>query len=165
MTFFTPWRLWFLLVVVALIVLYVVLQRRRTAYALRFTSPELLDSIAPRRPGFRRHVPAAVFLASLAVLVTAFAQPAKNTRVPRERATVMLAIDVSLSMQATDVAPTRLEAAKEAADRFISELPPKLNIGVVSFAGSASNLPLRSPMADAHGFTSTIRREHRCRNG
>ena len=140
MTFFTPWRLWFLLLVAALAVLYVVLQRRRTAYSLRFTSPELLDSIAPRRPGYRRHIPAAVFLASLAVLVAAFAQPAKDTRVPRERATVMLAIDVSLSMQATDVAPTRLEAAKEAADRFIEQLPPKLNVGVISFAGSASVL-------------------------
>jgi Ca-activated chloride channel family protein len=140
MTFLSAWRLWFLVAVAALAVLYVVLQRRRSAYTLRFTSPELLDSVAPRRPGFRRHLPAAVFLLSLGTLVTAFAQPARQLEVPRERATVIVAIDVSLSMEAADVDPNRLEAAKAAADRFIAELPPKLNVGVVSFAGTANVL-------------------------
>jgi Ca-activated chloride channel family protein len=140
MTFLSAWRLWFLVAVAALAVIYVLLQRRRKTYALRFTSPDLLDSIAPQRPGFRRHVPAAVFLLSLAVLVTGFAQPARQVRVPRERATVIVAIDVSLSMQAPDVDPNRLEAAQAAADRFIDELPPTLNVGVVSFAGSAAVL-------------------------
>jgi Ca-activated chloride channel homolog len=138
MTFLSAWRLWILVVVAGLVVLYVVMQRRRTAYSLRFTSPELLDSVAPRRPGFRRHLPAAVFLGSLATLVMAFAQPARQMQVPRERATVIIAIDVSLSMEAADVEPTRFEAAKAAADRFIADLPPKLNVGVVSFAGTAS---------------------------
>ncbi len=140
MTFLSAWRLWFLIGVVALAGLYVVLQRRRTSYALRFTAPELLDLVAPSRPGFRRHVPAAVFLVSLATLVTGFAQPARVMKVPRERATVIVAIDVSLSMEAADVSPNRLEAAKAAADSFIEQLPPKLNVGVVSFAGTANVL-------------------------
>jgi Ca-activated chloride channel family protein len=139
-TFLVAWRLWLLLVVAAMIAAYVLFQRRRAVYALRFSSAELLDSIAPRRPGVRRYVPAALFLLALVVLVMAFARPARDTRVPRERATVIIAIDVSLSMQATDVEPSRLEAAQAAADRFIDELPPTLNVGVLSFAGTAAVL-------------------------
>jgi Ca-activated chloride channel family protein len=140
MTFLTAWRLWFLVAVGALTIVFALSQRRRAAYALRFSSAELLDSVAPRRPGWRRYVPAAVFLLSLSVLVLAFARPARAVRVPRERATVIIAIDVSLSMQATDVEPNRLEAAQAAADRFVVELPPTLNVGVLSFAGTAAVL-------------------------
>ena len=140
MTFITPWRLWFLLAVAVIAVVYILLQRRRRTYALRFSSSELLASVAPSSPGFRRHIPAGVFLLALAVLVTALAQPARIVLVPRERATVVVAIDVSLSMQATDVAPDRLSAAQQAATRFIEELPPTLNVGLVSFAGTASVL-------------------------
>lgn len=140
MTFLSAWRLWFLLLVAALAVVYVLLQRQRKAYALRFSAGDLFDSIAPDRPGVRRYVPAAAFLVSLTVLITGFAQPARSVRVPRERATVIVAIDVSLSMQAPDVEPNRLEAAQAAADRFIDELPPTLNVGVVSFAGTAAVL-------------------------
>ncbi len=139
-TLLSPLRLWLLVAVVAIAVLYVVLQRRRRTYALRFSSSELFDSVAPRRPGFRRHVPAGVFLLALTTLVVAVAQPARQIRVPRERATVIVAIDVSLSMQAEDVDPDRLRAAQAAANRFIEELPPTLNVGVVSFAGTASVL-------------------------
>lgn len=140
MSFLSPERLWLLGLVVALIGVYVLIQRRRKVYSLRFASPELFDSLAPEGPGFRRHVPPIVFLAALAVLVAAFAQPARQVRVPRERATVIVAIDVSLSMQADDVEPDRLSAAQVAANRFIDELPPSLNVGIVSFAGSASVL-------------------------
>jgi Ca-activated chloride channel family protein len=139
-TFLSAWRLWFLVAVVGLAVLYVVLQRRRRAYALRFASSELFDSVAPERPGVRRHLPPAVFLLALITLVMAVAQPARRQEVPRERATVIVAIDVSLSMQATDVEPDRLAAAQEAASRFIDELPPTLNVGIVSFAGTATVL-------------------------
>ncbi len=140
MTLLTPWRLVFLAGVVLLALMYLFLQRRRRTYALRFAASDLFDSVAPKRPGLRRHLPAFVFLLSLAVLVTAFAQPAREVRVPRERATVIVAIDVSLSMEATDVEPDRLQAAQAAANRFIDELPPTLNVGIVSFAGTATVL-------------------------
>ncbi len=158
MSFLSPERLWLLMLVAVLIGAYVLIQRRRKVYSLRFASPELFDSIAPEGPGFRRHVPPIVFLAALAVLVAAFAQPARQVQVPRERATVIVAIDVSLSMQATDVEPDRISAAQMAANRFIDELPPTLNVGIVSFAGSASVLV--SPTIDrlpAHNAINNLR--------
>jgi len=139
-SFLVPWRLWFGLGLAVLAVVYVFLARRRGRYALRFSSAELLGSIAPNRPGVRRHIPAIGFLLALAVLIAGFARPAAEVLVPRERATVIVAIDVSLSMEAGDVEPNRLVAAKEAATRFVGELPPTLNVGIVSFAGTASVL-------------------------
>lgn len=137
LTFVESGRLWFLLGVVALAVSYVVLQRRRSTYAVRFTNLALLDSVAPKRPGWRRHVPAVLMLLALAGMVGAFAKPAREVRVPRERATIMMAIDTSLSMEATDVAPTRLKAAQAAAKNFVNLLPPRLRVGLVTFNGSA----------------------------
>ncbi len=140
MTFLSPGRLALLLLVVAALVAYVVVQRRRKRYALRFSSSELFDSIADAGPGWRRHAPPLLFIAALTLLTAAVAQPAREVRVPRERATVIVAIDVSLSMQAADVEPDRINAAQQAAIRFIDELPPTLNVGIVSFAGTASVL-------------------------
>jgi Ca-activated chloride channel family protein len=137
LTFVESGRLWLLLGVVALGTSYVVLQRRRTTYAVRFTNLALLDSVAPKRPGWRRHVPAVLMLLALAGMVGAFAKPAREVRVPRERATIMMAIDTSLSMEATDVAPTRLKAAQAAAKNFVNLLPPRLRVGLVTFNGSA----------------------------
>ncbi|MFV0260708.1 MAG: VWA domain-containing protein [Acidimicrobiales bacterium] len=155
MTFFAPWRLLLLLGILALGVTYLVLSRRRSRYALRFASADLLASIAPERPGWRRHVPAALHLLALTVLVVGFARPARFVLEPRERATVIVAIDTSLSMQATDVQPDRLTAAKEAAERFVTELPPTLNVGVVSFAGTASVLV--TPTQDRTAAINAIR--------
>lgn len=135
MTFLDPTRLWLLLGAIALAVAYIVLQQRRRAYALRFTNLDLLGSVAPKRPGWRRHVPAALFLVGLTLLTMAWATPARDEKVPRERATIVMAIDTSLSMQATDVSPSRLVAAEQAAAEFIELLPPKLNVGVVTFNG------------------------------
>ena len=135
--FLKPGRLWLLVAVAALGVSYLVLQRRRSTYAVRFTTLELLDSVAPKRPGWRRHLPAAFLLLALVGMVGAFAQPARRQRVPRERATVIVAIDTSLSMDATDVTPNRLKAAQSAAKRFITLLPPRLNVGLVTFNGVA----------------------------
>jgi Ca-activated chloride channel family protein len=136
-TFLSPWRLLALFAVLALLVAYVVFQRRRSKYAVRFTNLELLSSVVPRSPGWRRHIAAAAQLLALTALVLAFAQPAHEVKVPRERATVMLAIDVSLSMEATDVKPSRIEAAKAAATSFLDDVPPKVNVGLVTFAGSS----------------------------
>lgn len=133
-----PFRLVALAVVVAAVLGYLVVQRRRQQYAVRFTNVDLLASVAPRRPGWKRHVPAATFIVALAVLVVAWAGPTAPVRVPVERATVVLAIDVSLSMQATDVAPDRLAAAQSAARDFLEVVPPEINVGLVTFSGSAT---------------------------
>ena len=136
-TFLSPWRLLALFAVLALAIVYIALQRRRSQYAVRFTNLELLSSVMPKSPGWRRHLTAAAQLVALSALVLAFAQPAHDVKVPRERATVMLAIDVSLSMEATDVKPTRIEAAKAAATSFLDDVPPKVNVGLVTFAGTS----------------------------
>ena len=135
--FLSPWRLLLLVVVLALGVTYVVFQRRRSKYAVRFTNLALLESVAPNRPGWRRHIAAAVQLLALAALVLAFAQPVHDIKVPRERATVMLALDVSLSMEATDVKPDRIETARAAAIAFLDDVPAQFNVGLVTFAGTA----------------------------
>ncbi len=135
--FSAPVRLWLLLGVAALVAAYVALQFSRRKYAVRFTNLDLLDKVAPKGPGVRRHVVAGLFLASVGLQVLAFARPETVERVPRERATIMLAIDTSLSMQATDVEPSRIDGAKEAAKVFLDELPAKFNVGLVSFSRTA----------------------------
>ncbi len=137
MNFLSPTRLLLLVVVAGLLLAYGILQSRRKTYALKFTNIALLDRVAPRQPGFRRHIPAVLFLMALAVLVVGFAQPTHEEKVPRERATVILAIDTSLSMESDDVKPTRIEAAKAAATSFIDIIPAKINVGLVEFNGNA----------------------------
>lgn len=137
-SFLAGTRLWLMVGVGALAVLYLVMQLRRRNYAVRFTNLELLDKVAPARPGWRRHLPAAAFLLAITALVFGFARPTQDTEVPREQATIIMAIDTSLSMQADDVRPTRLDGAKEAAIGFISDLPENLNLGLISFNGVAT---------------------------
>jgi Ca-activated chloride channel family protein len=146
MTLLAPNRLWLLLAVAGLAVAYVVLQRRRRHYAVRFTNLELLDSVAPKRPGWRRHVVAIAAIVGVAALVVSLARPARDVRVPKGKGTVMLAIDVSASMTATDVAPSRIDAAKTAARQFVNETPAGFQIGLVAFDSSARVLV--APTAD-----------------
>jgi Ca-activated chloride channel family protein len=140
MTFLSPTWLLLLLVVAAVLVAYLVVQLRRKKYVARFSNVELLSSVAPRRPGWRRHLTFALLVIGLAVLSIGAARPAAAVRVPRERATVIMDIDVSLSMEATDILPSRIAAAKAAALKFVDLLPSRINLGLVSFGGNASLL-------------------------
>jgi Ca-activated chloride channel homolog len=140
MTFLSAAWLWLLVPVAAVAVTYVVLQMRRKKYVARFSNLELLGSVAPRRPGWRRHLTFALLLIALTVLAVGVARPSASVRVPRDRATVMMAVDVSLSMEATDVLPSRIEAAKVAAKKFVDLIPARINLGVVAFGGNASVL-------------------------
>ena len=138
--FLQPIWLLALLPVIAVAAVYIWRQFRKRSYAMRFTNVALLKTLAPRGLGWRRHAAAGAFLLSLVALGTAMARPSVDKEQPLERATVMLAIDVSLSMEADDVAPNRLEAAQEAAKAFVQELPPTYNLGLVSFAKAANVL-------------------------
>ncbi|GAC1440871.1 MAG: VWA domain-containing protein [Mycobacteriales bacterium] len=124
--------------VIALAVTYGWLQSRRPTYAARFTELDLLASVAPTRPGWRRHVPAGLLLLSLLALTAAFARPTAVVTVPRERATIVIALDTSASMHAVDVSPDRFTAAKHSAQAFIDRLPKQFNVGLVSFNAVAS---------------------------
>jgi Ca-activated chloride channel family protein len=152
--FLEPWWLLALLPVLALAAVYVWRQFRRRSYAMRFTNVDLLRTLAPKGLGWRRHVSATALLLSLLVLALAMARPSVDKQEPLERATVMLAIDVSLSMEADDVAPSRIEAAQEAAKSFVDELPPTYNLGLVSFAKAANVLV--SPTKDRSEVLAAI---------
>jgi Ca-activated chloride channel family protein len=130
----------------ALLIAYVIAQRARRKYAVRFTSVDLLASVAPKRPGWQRHVSAALLILAVCALVVGFAQPTGTKRVPRQRGAVILAIDTSGSMAATDVAPSRLVAAQDAARRFIDGLPKGLKIGVLAF--DSNSRMLAAPSTD-----------------
>ena len=154
MTFQSPIWLLALLVVAALVGFYVLLQLRRKAYAARFTNVALLGSLVPKRPGWRRHLAFGLVVLALATLVVSLAVPSANVKVPRERATVMMALDVSLSMKATDINPTRFQAMRSAAKGFAQSLPSRINLGLVSFAGSANTLV--TPTTDRTQVTGAI---------
>jgi len=132
-SFLAPGRLWLLLIVPALAALYLVVQRRRRQQAVRFSNLALLRSVVPKRPAWRRHGPAAAVAVALVGLLAGFAKPTDTVRVPKEAATILLVIDTSASMEATDVEPSRLEAAVDAARTFVDQLPPQLEVGLVSF--------------------------------
>ncbi|MFF2113547.1 VWA domain-containing protein [Rhodococcus koreensis] len=142
----TPGWLVFAAVVGALSIGYVWVLRLRHKYTLRFTNLELLETVAPARPSWSRHIPPALLLVGLLLLTVALAGPLAQTRVPRNRATVILAIDVSLSMRAIDVPPSRLAAAQAGAKTFADSLTPGINLGLEAFAGTASMLV--SPVTD-----------------
>lgn len=154
MTFLAPELLLGLLLIPVAIAFYLWAQRRRSRYAVRFTNLDLLANLAPRRPSWRRHLPPALYLGAIAVLLLGLGRPTMVVAVPREDATVMLAMDVSGSMRATDVQPTRLEAAKAAALSFLDQLPEDTRVGLVSFASRP--VTLVSPTDDRDALRKGI---------
>ncbi|WP_040162813.1 VWA domain-containing protein [Nigerium massiliense] len=135
--FLHPERLWFLLIVPALALLYVFLIRRQQRHTRQY-GIDNLQRVLPKQSAWKRHIAVGAALLSLVSLNLAFAQPKDEVDVPRERATIVLTIDVSRSMEATDVAPNRLVAAKSAAGGFVDMLPPGFNVSLVSFAGTSA---------------------------
>lgn len=138
MTFQVAWRLLLLVGVAAMAGAWLLSLQRRRRDVIRFTNVDLLDVVAPQRPDWRRHVPPVLFLLALTSLVVAFAHPVRAIKEPDERATIVLAIDTSLSMEAADVDPNRIEVARAAADQFVDELPEEINVGLVTFNGVAT---------------------------
>ncbi|MFN2465489.1 MAG: VWA domain-containing protein [Candidatus Dormibacteria bacterium] len=145
MSFQQPLLLLGLVVVLGLLGVYLLAQRRRRRYTLLFTDVALLESVVGGRPGFRKHLPPALFLLGAAALVVAMAQPILNLEIARRDASVMLVIDTSGSMEATDVSPNRLEAARQAARTLVDQLPSGDRVGLVSFSSSPV---LVAPLAD-----------------
>ncbi len=133
MTFASPLLLWGLLLIPLALGAYVLAQRRRARYAVRFTNLDLLANLIPRTAGWRRHVPALLYLAALSALLLSLARPRMMVPVPKEQATVVMVLDTSGSMAATDVQPNRMAAAQQAGKSFLDVLPPKFRVAVVSF--------------------------------
>jgi Ca-activated chloride channel homolog len=155
-SFASPFLLWGLLLIPVALLAYVFLQRRRIKYAARFTNLDLLANVVDASPGRRRHVPATFAVLALAALVVAMARPQAVVAVPRDDATVLLTIDTSASMTATDVPPTRLEAAKSASSSFLDLLPDRFRVGLVSFSSIVS--VLEEPSDDREGVRSALDR-------
>lgn len=154
MKFLAPWWLLVLIGVLALVALYLLMQLRRKKYAARFTNVSLLEKVAPRRPGWRRHLAFALMIGALVCFTTAMAKPATKVKVPRNEATVCMALDVSLSMEATDIEPDRFTAMRESASDFVDKLPQGINVGLVSFAGAASIV--QTPTIDRNAIKVAI---------
>jgi Ca-activated chloride channel family protein len=132
-SFGAPSILFALVLLPVLATLYVLRQAQRKRAAAAFVNPELVKSVAPRKSGWRRHVPLTIILLAIGALVVAAARPQKTVAVAAERASIMLVIDVSGSMQATDIAPTRMVAARNAAKAFVKNVPSRVNVGVMAF--------------------------------
>jgi Ca-activated chloride channel family protein len=139
-TFLWPAALLGLVLVPLALLAYLLLQRRRDKYTVRFTNLDLLANVAPRRPGVRRHLPALLALLALTALVLGVARPQAAIKVPKRQATLVLAMDTSASMTADDVEPTRLEAARSAARTLLESLPDQARVGVVGFAQYAATI-------------------------
>jgi Ca-activated chloride channel family protein len=147
--FLAPGRLALLVLPVALLLAYLVLAARRRRYAMRFTTLELLDEVAPDRPGWRRHVTALALVLAVVVATLAFARPVVAGEIEQSTRLVVLAIDTSISMEAEDVPPSRVDAAREAAGSFLESVPEGVAVGVVGFDGTARQLIAPTTRLDA----------------
>jgi Ca-activated chloride channel family protein len=149
MSFGQPIFLLALVLVPLALIAYRGYEHTRRAAAASFAAPALMDSVAPRTPGWRRHVPVAVYGVALIVLIVALAKPQTTVAVPVERASIMLTTDYSGSMQSSDVAPSRLAAARAAAERFLTQVPATVRVGLVAFNQSARLIESPSTDRDA----------------
>jgi Ca-activated chloride channel family protein len=154
MNFAAPQRLWLLVVAAGLVAAYIVVQQRRRRDAARFASPELLPLLVPRRTGWWRHAVAVVFGAGLLLATIGAAQPTVPDQAERKQATIMVAVDTSDSMKATDVAPDRLTAAVTAAKAFVGDLPSTFAVGLVT--ADAAPALLVSPTTDHQAVQSAL---------
>ncbi len=137
MHFLWPQQLWLLLLLPLLVLLYLLLLRRKKKLAVRYASLAIVKEALGRGPGLRRHIPPVLFLLALAAMLLAAARPVATITLPSTQQTIILAMDVSGSMRATDVQPNRLVAAQNAAKAFLGDLPRDVKVGIVAFAGSA----------------------------
>jgi Ca-activated chloride channel homolog len=153
-TFGSPALLWFLLLIPPGIALYLFMSRRRTRYAVRFPNMDVLAAVAGEIPAWRRRVPPVLFLLALTALTVGLARPEATVLVPRNEATVILSIDSSSSMSAADVQPSRLAAAKDAADAFIKQLPETFRVALVTFSDEAQ--VLAQPTTDRVGVREAL---------
>lgn len=138
MRFEWPSLLWLLLLLPLLGAAYWFIVNRRQPQSIVFSSLSLIEPALIEQKRWRRHVPPALLGVGLLLLIVALARPSSTFSLPTDRFTVIMAMDVSLSMRATDMKPNRITAAKEAAKAFVAELPPSINVGIVAFAGNAS---------------------------
>ena len=148
--------LWALLLVPLLIIAYVLMQRRRRKYVLRYASLSLVKEALGRGPGIRRHIPPVLFLMGVATMVFALARPVATLMLPSRQSTVILTLDVSGSMRANDLKPSRIDAAKAAARAFVEEQPRNVRIGVVSFSNGAALV--QAPTTDREAVLAAIDR-------
>jgi Ca-activated chloride channel homolog len=156
MSFIWPSLLLLLLCVPLLILFYLFLQRRRRRFAARFGSLGLVHDAMGSGPGVRRHIPSIIFLGGLTMLLVSLARPQATLSLPRVEGTVILTFDVSGSMAADDLQPTRMEAAKAAAREFVGNQPPSVLVGVVAF--SDGGITVQAPTGDREKTLSTIER-------
>lgn len=163
MSFAAPLFLLGLLLIPVAVVAYVVIERRRASGAGAFATPALMAAVLPRRAGWRRHVAPIGIVLALGALVIAVARPERTVAIPVEKATVMMLTDTSGSMRSTDVAPSRMEAAKAAAIEFVDEVPPQIRIGAMGFshkikllsAPTTDREPVRRAINGLEGLGST----------
>jgi Ca-activated chloride channel homolog len=156
MSFLWGVMLWLLVIPPALVLIYIIFQRRRKKYAVRYASLSLVKDAMGRGPGFRRHVPAILFLVGITAMMLAMARPVATIILPSQQGTIILTFDVSGSMRAEDIAPTRIEAAKAAARLFVDKQPLNIRIGIVSFSDVASIV--QAPTTDREAIQAAINR-------
>jgi Ca-activated chloride channel family protein len=156
LSFAWPQLLWLLLLLPLLVGAYVLLLRRKNKSALRYANLEMVKEAMGPGSKIRRHVPPALFLAAFALLVVAMARPAATVLLPTQKQTIILAMDASGSMRAKDVLPSRLEAAQTAAKQFVADVPSKTQIGVVTFAATATLV--QPPTSDREAVVAAIDR-------